>query len=67
MHIGDEIAYYLLPIDRPTDKYKLWHGIVREICLADNGTIASLVVASTESGYEEMQETILPEQIKNIS
>lgn len=64
MQIGDEIAYYLRPIDRPMDKWKLWHGIVRQVNLREDGTVASLVVSSTEAGYEEMQETVWPEQIK---
>lgn len=64
MHIGDEIAYSLRPIDRPTDKDKLWHGIVRQVNLGEDGTVASLLVSSTEPGYEELQETVWPEQIK---
>lgn len=67
MQIGDEIAYYLLPIDRPTDKYKLWHGIVRQVNRKDDGTIVSVVVSSTEPGYEEMQETVFSAQMKQYT
>ena len=63
---GCSIAYHLKPSQLPTNKEKLWHGLVLHTILDRVGLLDSVIVKSLEPGYEEETEIVFLEQIIDV-
>jgi len=64
---GCHIAYHLKPSQLPTNKEKLWRGLVLHTILDRVGLLDSVIIKSLETGYEDETEIIFLEQIIDVS
>ena len=64
---GCSIAYRLKSSQLPTNKEKLWHGLVLHTILDRVGLLDSVIVKVLDPGYEEDTEIVFLEQIIDVS
>jgi len=64
---GCHIAYRLRASQLPTNKEKLWHGLVLHTILDRVGLLDSVIVKVLDPGYEEDTEIVFLEQIIDVS
>ena len=64
---GCHIAYRLRASQLPTNKEKLWHGLVLHMILDRVGLLDSVIVKVVDPGYEEETEVVFLEQIIVVS
>ena len=64
---GCSIAYRLKSSQLPTNKEKLWHGLVLHTILDRVGLLDSVIIESLDPGYEEETEIVFLEQIIDVS
>jgi hypothetical protein len=58
-HLGQQVSYVLLPIDRPNKPEKEYHGIITGICPERE----QIRVKLTDPDYEGLEEWIEVDQI----
>lgn len=60
--LGQQVSYVLLPVDRPTNPEREYHGIITGICPESEQVRVKLI----DPGYEGLEEWIEVEQICSV-